>query len=143
MVKGTFKHTVYNSDLKKLVKTNERKIKEKKIDIIGKKFKKSWGIMKKRSTLSKLKNRHIIMVLRGNVKIPMMTPDRQFVNSNTVIGYLKGFDDEFLYIGQEEKTKDWKMLVRRFDVSAISITPTDEEMAMESLLSEKPDGGLN
>lgn len=100
--------------------------------------------MNKKSTLSKLKNRHIIMVLRGNVKIPMMTPDKQFVNSNTVIGYLKGFDDEFLYIGQEEKEKDWKMLIKRFDVSAIYITPTDEELAMESLMAVKPDeGGLN
>lgn len=99
------------------------------------------AIKKKKRSLSRKSDKalktllgfHILIALR--IKIPMaFQPTGNAVMGNITPGYLIDFDEEYLYVGRT--ANQWDMLIKRKDCVVVTVTPSDEEIALMSLKTE-------
>jgi hypothetical protein len=88
------------------------------------------------SALKHLIGEHVMIILRGPARIPSVMKEG-LVHTNTFIGWVKHFDKEFIYMGENPGDDLWQTLIKRSDVSVISISPSDEELMMGTLHPEK------
>jgi hypothetical protein len=88
------------------------------------------------SALKSLIGEHVMIILRGPARVPSVIK-KSIVYTSTFIGWIKYFDKEFIYMGDNPEDDVWQTLIKRNDISVISISPSDEELIMGSLHPDK------